>query len=447
VAFAQEMHRLTGVPQGVLACAHGGTSMAQWDPTLTTPSGSTLYSATLRRVHKNGGRVAGIAWYQGCSDAWPGAAAVYTEAMVALVKAFRRDCKDGKLPFVLVQIASVHGWDPNNIASWNSIQEQQRKLPERLPRVLTVPAIDLGLDDGIHISGEDQQRLGRRLAGAMATLTGVSSDPPPIALKSIRVKVNPLRGSTDVVVEFANVIGALRADGRPNGFAIAGDAGFIDTIFRVDLDGSTAILHTGMNQNELLGKSLHYGLGLAPFCNITDAADRALPVLGPVTIGDARALTPFACQYRVSGVQPAGSAVTKLAFPDLAGLALRPKTFAQDFSDLHPDILAGGVTSGVVYYACRFTCPEPMKLNVCLGYDGPVRAWVDGVARYTDPNGINPAYADQGIIPVTAAAGTHEVVVALDINKGAAWGIHLRLERRGVAAKKIGAVAMPVWEG
>src|SRR4029079_4088733 len=29
VAFAQEMFKLTGIPQGIVACAHGGTSMAQ----------------------------------------------------------------------------------------------------------------------------------------------------------------------------------------------------------------------------------------------------------------------------------------------------------------------------------------------------------------------------------------------------------------------------------
>ena len=31
VSFANEMFRLTGVPQGLICCAHGGTTMAQWD--------------------------------------------------------------------------------------------------------------------------------------------------------------------------------------------------------------------------------------------------------------------------------------------------------------------------------------------------------------------------------------------------------------------------------
>lgn len=34
IAFGLEMLRRTGVPQGLIACAHGGTSMSQWDPAL-----------------------------------------------------------------------------------------------------------------------------------------------------------------------------------------------------------------------------------------------------------------------------------------------------------------------------------------------------------------------------------------------------------------------------
>ncbi|MCL1794380.1 MAG: sialate O-acetylesterase, partial [Oscillospiraceae bacterium] len=44
--FALKMKTLTGVPQGVLCCAHGGTSMEQWSPSLKSKGGSgSLYGA------------------------------------------------------------------------------------------------------------------------------------------------------------------------------------------------------------------------------------------------------------------------------------------------------------------------------------------------------------------------------------------------------------------
>lgn len=81
VAFGQELARRTGIPQGLIACAHGGTSMAQWDPARKADGGRSLYGALVRRLRKNGGAATGLVWYQGESDAGAEAAACYTEKM------------------------------------------------------------------------------------------------------------------------------------------------------------------------------------------------------------------------------------------------------------------------------------------------------------------------------------------------------------------------------
>jgi sialate O-acetylesterase len=86
VAFGQELYKWTGVPQGLIACAHGGTSMSQWDPAKKSLGGGSLYGASIRRLIKNGGRVAGIAWYQGESDATVEAAPLYTQRMKTLIR-------------------------------------------------------------------------------------------------------------------------------------------------------------------------------------------------------------------------------------------------------------------------------------------------------------------------------------------------------------------------
>jgi hypothetical protein len=101
----------------------------------------------------------------------------------------------------------------------------------------------------------------------------------------------------------------------------------------------------------------------------------------------------------------------------------------------------------LVYYACRFNCPSSMQLALLLGYDGPVKAWLDGREIAHDPDGINPAVSTKCAAPFKAAAGTHELVVALGTNNNAAWGIFLRLERLNVPKRQLlnrpETIAMP----
>ncbi len=292
VSFGIEMHKLTGVPQGLIACAHGGTSMDQWDPKLKKQKGMSLYGATVRRFIKNGSNVAGVIWYQGCSDTNDGNDKFYTFKMKKLIAAFRRDFNDSNLPITLVQISRMCLCERDNIKalrnekSWNAVQDQQRLLQKKIKNVTVVPAIDLLMDDAIHISGKDQQRLGRRLAqAAFAQKSGSKNFRKPIELKSIRKVINKLTGEVYLEVSFTNVVGALRAEGTPWGFAIVHpDGSFCDTIYRVDLKGSKAIVRTAFGEQNSHNLLLQYGYGTMPYCNITDQADRSLPVFGPVKI-------------------------------------------------------------------------------------------------------------------------------------------------------------------
>ncbi|MHB9109786.1 MAG: sialate O-acetylesterase [Armatimonadota bacterium] len=427
VAFGVEMQRLTGVPQGVIACAHGGTSMAQWDPRL---KGHSLYGAALRRVKKLGGRVAGLAWYQGCSDANVEAAPVYTQAMQALVRAFRRDLDAPALPVAMVQIATVYG--QSLFTHWNAIQEQQRRLPKFIKHLTVVPAIDLTLDDLIHISGKDQTRLGRRLAAAIQRLRA-GDDLPAIMPKKVKVTYNKTRATADIVVTFDHVVGELHAPGRPWGFTLAGEPE--DVIYRVELNGNQAILRTTLQVTEIGDRVLYYGQGNSPYCNITDAADRALPVFGPLPLGEPRALTPYVREPRVSAPLPLQGSIAGLAYPSPLP-KLQAREFPTTFCDLHLD--AGRAQAPQVQYlACRLRCAEAMKLALLLGYDGPVKAWADGKEVFCDPKGINPAIPDESSTPLDLAAGEHDVLIALDLNSDRAWGIYLRFERKDVTKGQV----------
>jgi hypothetical protein len=333
-----------------------------------------------------------------------------------------------------VQIARVIGWGAANTAPWNSIQDQQRRLPLAIKTLATVPAIDLPLDDNIHISGAGQQVLGERLAQAMQSLHGDrAAGLPPIALKKVSVEAEPGRGV--VVAEFDNVIGRLVSGSRPTGFSIVSQAGVIGH-FDTVLDGNKVRVRSASSAGMLSEGYLHYGHGTDPICNITDEAGRSLPVFGPVRLGTPRALTPFVQKLRVSAYQPGAGKLQGLkvpANPKALGLTLR--SFPGIFCDLHEEIGSHGGKDEVLWFAFSFSCPEPMRLALNLGYDGPVKAWIDGKRVFHDPAGTNPAFPDKGKAAFKAKAGKHEALVALGTNKGAAWGVHLCLERTDVSTK------------
>jgi sialate O-acetylesterase len=425
-AFANRMRQFASVPQGIIACAHGGTSMTQWDPARKGEDGKSLYGALVRRLKKNGGRVAGMIWYQGCSDANDNDAKLYTQRMKKLVSSLRKDCGDKSLPVVIVQIARVVNW--GNTVSWNSIQEQQRLLPKTIAGLATVPAIDLPLDDGIHISGAGQYILGERLAQAMDVLIrGRKAGLPPIALK--KAGVETLRGLGVAVVEFENVVGGLRSGARPSGFSIVTENGTANH-FDISLDGAKVRIRSNLSPEMLESAALHYGYGIDPYCNITDEDGRSLPVMGPIRLGLPHAITPFIREFRLSSFQPSSGKLHNLKYPsNFEVLQMENRSFPEDFCSLRPEIVALGKQDKVVYYVCKFSCTEKMGLELLLGYDGPVKAWIDGKQVFHDPNGINPATPSKGKAKFAANAGDHELLFALGTNNGAAWGIFARLER------------------
>jgi len=272
--FGAYMARFSGVPVGLVPCAHGGTSMEQWSPALRDQGGASLYGAMLRRQKAVGGSVKGVLWYQGESDANPQRVAQFTERMQALVAAIRGDFGQPDLPFYYVQInrviRSAGSTDP-----WNAIQDLQRRHETEIPNTGMVSGIDLDLDDGIHIGTQGLKVLGLRLANLAS---GRTQRGPRIA--SVRFE-DPARRR--LRIEFRDANGRLAARGRPSGFSLqvpegAKDPGHFDTV----LDGSTVLLM--LNAEAPAGTALWYGRGFDPYCNIVDERNMALPVSGPIPI-------------------------------------------------------------------------------------------------------------------------------------------------------------------
>lgn len=434
--FAREMlKRSGGVPQGLICAAHGGTSMQQWSPDRKHLGGESLYASMLTSVRASGQPVAGLLWYQGEGDTdSEDSTRHYTQRMKQLVAASRRDLRQPRLPWLIVQIARLFT-DPINPQAWNSIQEQQRLLPEKIKFFETVPTIDLPMDDLVHVGAEGFPRLATRLASAADRLVyGNKRETRPPQLRSARV-ADPLPYfSLEVAFDF--VQGGLRAAGQPIGFKLVSPEGTpLDFIYKTELKGNTAKLH--LCKKPTGGVNLFYGHGLAPSCNITDARGFSLPVFGPVAIGDTkpRALMPFITKWNVTEIAPASKKLDRVSLAEVKTLGTTVRSYPPEgFINEH---VRWEAKAGQAFFHSCLHLSEPMKLEFLMGYDGPFRLWLDGKPFFKNMDGINPCFPDESGKTASLGAGPHDVHVGMDLNDGRAWGFFLRLARKDATKEQI----------
>lgn len=414
LAFGREMVARTGVPQGLLACAHGGTSMSQWSPSLRDKGGDSLYGALLRRYAKLGQPVAGVLWYQGESDANPEAAPHYTGRMIELVSSVRRDLRLPGLPWVVVQIG-LHA-STDNAVSWNSIQEQQRLLPQRIRNLDVVPVVDLQLDDGIHVGGLGQQQLGKRLARLADRL--VNRNPkakPGIVLDKIEI-VPTLGGSiwmasAAIRLTYRNVVGKLVSAGLPTGFSLLNKHGHdVVGIFKTTLHGNQVMLHTSMMGMQLEQLVVSYGHGKLPCCNITDSEGMSLPVMQGVPVPVDTTRTPD-CTRWDSACLPSVKSVAEVGLRQaVRAKGWRPAPPRQIFGVLPcaPD----DKRTGVFAMRSAVTCSESLVAMFMMAANAPFKAWVNGKQVFDDPAARPPIEPDKYKARVRLRRGRNDVVVA-----------------------------------
>ena len=433
--FGREMlKRSGGVPQGLICAAHGGTSMQQWSPDRKHLGGQSLYASMLTSVRANGQPVSGLLWYQGESEANPGDAAQYTRRMKKLVAASRRDLRQPRLPWMIVQLGRFFT-DPADPAAWNSIQEQQRLLPEKIKFLETLPAIDLPLDDLIHIGAEGFPRLAVRLASAADRLVyGNKHETRPPQLRSVRLLDSPPFFAVEVAFDF--VRDGLHAEGEPSGFKfVTLDGTPLDLCYKTELKGNTAKLHlTGKPLGDV---RLCYGHGFAPTCNITDARGFSLPVFGPHSIANTKliAMMPFITQWKLTEIVPALKKLDQVPLDEVKTLNTSVKSYPPGgFINEHD---AWEAKAGHAFFHSRLHLNEAMKLEFLMGYDGPFRLWLDGKPFFKNMAGINPCFPDESSKIASLAAGAHDLHVGMDLKDGQTWGFFLRLVRKDVTKAQI----------
>lgn len=444
--FAREMQRCTGVPQGLIATAHGGTSMEQWDPDQRSAGGRSLYGSMLASLQAIDQPLAGVLWYQGESDANAKALPLYTERMKKLVAAVRADQRQPRLPWVVAQIGRhLSSESPHE---WNGIQEQERLLPGIIRHLDVVPTVDLELDDGIHIGGKAYATLGLRMARVAARLVhGDRSEQPAIQPLSAQI-IDVTPTSTRILVRFANVVGGLRSPGLPWGFSFVDrDLRSYDLAYKTVLDGDRAILELAGDQrlNEL---RLMYGAGRNPHCTISDSRGMAVPAFGPLRLGNQSPTSLWFSTWDASAIQD-GEDIAPLPRPsaDKAGplqrSGLPSGAITSSLVNMHNHWQG---KSGHVAFFSEVTVPEAMRVELRVGYDGPFRLWLGDQELHRDLNGTNPAVPDAHRLPLRLSAGRQRLTVLMALNHGLAWGFFLRFVRTDIAKSHTeqGDIALPM---
>ncbi len=294
LSFGRAMADALGRPIGLIPAAHGGTSLDQWSPKLKGLAGRSLYGAMLQRIERAGGRLRGILWYQGESDATAvELGRTYAERFDAWIAAARADTGIPDLPVIAVQIGRV--LEPADRAGvwpgWDLVREALGVLPQRVPFTAATSAIDLPLVDIIHIDTPGLIRLGRRLARQALRLTeGAGAVGRPSG--GARRALHDAGGRAEWVARrLQRGDRAWRRRDNIRGFEVRlPEAQYCAPLFVVnawvdasDADNAVMVL---LNREPEPGVELGYGLGIDPVCDLVDEADAPLCAFLPRPVAD-----------------------------------------------------------------------------------------------------------------------------------------------------------------
>ena len=221
--FARLLRRELGCPIGLIPAALGGSPLEAWDP--RHASGGPLAANLAGMAARAGGRVKGIVWYQGESDAEPGRAEGYLKRFLAAAAAWREALGRPRLPILTAQLGRYYSRSPGGEdLEWSQVREAQRQAARLDPDITVVPALDLPLEDSIHLDVPGNMVLGERLARcALGAVYAKKLDfLAPDLVEAVR------DGDRGLRLKFAPVISRLEsADPISQPFRVEDDAGIV----------------------------------------------------------------------------------------------------------------------------------------------------------------------------------------------------------------------------
>lgn len=153
--FARDLHKADPKSNiGLIPCAMGGSSLDQWQP------GKPLYTTAVTRAKEalKQGKLAGILWHQGESDAKPELIATYPARFETMITQLRKELGAENVPVLIGEVIPGHGkHDEVNVA----LAETAKKTSN----AVLVSSADLGKKQ-LHYDSADYRALGKRYAEA-----------------------------------------------------------------------------------------------------------------------------------------------------------------------------------------------------------------------------------------------------------------------------------------
>ena len=167
-SFADAYSRDHDVDVGLIPCADGGTSLAQWAP------GGLLYDHALMqaRLARRTSVLRGILWHQGESDCSQEASAVYAEKLCELIRRLRRDLEMPEIPVVLGALGDfLKEYDEGTRRYYPVINAALRQVAETQAATAFAPADGLSAKpDHLHFDAKSLREFGLRYYAAYRTV-------------------------------------------------------------------------------------------------------------------------------------------------------------------------------------------------------------------------------------------------------------------------------------
>jgi hypothetical protein len=202
LSFAKTIRQHINYPIGLIQTAKGGSALSSWNPSESAELYNNMIHVVNRCTNQNM-KIAGILWYQGCSDCTKELSESYLERFSNMVKRIRKDLNDEKLPIFTVQLNKTITSSGNVGLGqyWSALREAQRQAAKKIQNVFVVPTIDLGLSDGIHNSSISNIVIGERLGRVvLSEIHGKN-----VYGKAPNIKSANLIDNQRIAVEFENV--------------------------------------------------------------------------------------------------------------------------------------------------------------------------------------------------------------------------------------------------
>lgn len=270
--FGKALQKQLGVPVGIIHASLGGSEMMAWMPPSTVKKSyrecdsprwleSHYMSEWVRgRAKQNTGGdpkaphpykpsylfqtgiapwtdfpVAGVIWYQGESDAEIQNQKQNSKMLADLIKGWRTEFNNPKLPFLMVQLPRINDSAPLR-AYWPEFREVQQRVSDMMPSVYSVTTIDLGMTNK-DVHPPRKVEVGTRLAN-MAAAKVYGKDVPfsgPVVTKA-----EP--EGNKMVLTFDQADGLKTKDGQaPVGFEVSANGKDFKPADAV-IEGNTVIL-------------------------------------------------------------------------------------------------------------------------------------------------------------------------------------------------------------